>query len=165
VYSVDTEEEAEQLLVASCPRNYDGEFVAPQLVEEQTLENLEAFSDHLAEVHQRMNHKTEKKMKPEIGFVECLECGHEQADMGSNVACEECGYGPMPYAKQGRLLEGWYYNIPSRPSRRMVHYFTTKELSSLCGGIHRTKRSKKMDSPEEHRMCSHCIRILAKEAP
>ena len=26
----------------------------------------------------------------------CTECGNEQADMGNNVACEECGFGPMP---------------------------------------------------------------------
>lgn len=29
-------------------------------------------------------------------FVACPECGHEQADMGAGVACENCGYGPMP---------------------------------------------------------------------
>lgn len=27
---------------------------------------------------------------------ECPQCLAEQADMGSNVQCEECGYGPMP---------------------------------------------------------------------
>lgn len=30
-------------------------------------------------------------------FVTCPFCGSEQADMGVNVACEECGEGPMPY--------------------------------------------------------------------
>jgi ribosomal protein S27E len=30
-------------------------------------------------------------MDEEIEFVECPECGYEQADMGANVACEECG--------------------------------------------------------------------------
>jgi len=29
-------------------------------------------------------------------FVECPECGSEQADMGKNVSCEQCGYYPMP---------------------------------------------------------------------
>lgn len=29
-------------------------------------------------------------------FVECVACGNEQADMGSNIVCEECGEGPMP---------------------------------------------------------------------
>lgn len=32
----------------------------------------------------------------EIKFVVCPECGNEQADMGNNVDCEECGWGPMP---------------------------------------------------------------------
>ena len=35
-------------------------------------------------------------MTDEIQFVECPECGAEQADMGRGVDCEECGYGPMP---------------------------------------------------------------------
>lgn len=35
-------------------------------------------------------------MKDEIQFVNCPECGYEQADMGNNVTCEECGAGPMP---------------------------------------------------------------------
>jgi methionyl-tRNA synthetase len=29
-------------------------------------------------------------------FVTCPECGHEQGDMGHNVACEECNEGLMP---------------------------------------------------------------------
>jgi hypothetical protein len=37
-------------------------------------------------------------MKPDEELVECPECGHEQPDMGNNVECEECGYGPMPTA-------------------------------------------------------------------
>lgn len=32
----------------------------------------------------------------EIYWVTCPECGFQQADMGNNIACEECGYGPMP---------------------------------------------------------------------
>lgn len=37
------------------------------------------------------------KKKPEYEeFVECGNCGNEQADMGVNVQCEECGEGPMP---------------------------------------------------------------------
>lgn len=46
-FSVDTMEEAKQLLVLTCPKNYNNEFVAPELVEEQTLENLYAFGDRL----------------------------------------------------------------------------------------------------------------------
>jgi hypothetical protein len=47
VFSVDTEAEAEQLLVLTCPRNLNMEFVAPELVHEQTLDNLHAFSERL----------------------------------------------------------------------------------------------------------------------
>lgn len=40
---------------------------------------------------------TKKKQKTDpIVWVECPECGTEQADMGGGVQCEECGYGPMP---------------------------------------------------------------------
>lgn len=36
-------------------------------------------------------------MEP-IKFVECPDCGNEQADMGRGVCCEWCGFGPMPTA-------------------------------------------------------------------
>ena len=52
VFSVDTEEDAESLLILACPRNMDGEFVARELVHEQTLDNLQAFSDKLAQCYQ-----------------------------------------------------------------------------------------------------------------
>lgn len=51
VYSVGTEDEAQRLLVLACPVGYDGQFVAPELAAEQTLENLEAFSDRLDRAH------------------------------------------------------------------------------------------------------------------
>lgn len=35
----------------------------------------------------------------DVKFVHCPECDNEQADMGGNVTCEECGYGPMPTAE------------------------------------------------------------------
>ena len=49
VFSVDTEAEAKQLLIMACPRNRAGsqDFFAPELAEEQTLENLRKFSDRL----------------------------------------------------------------------------------------------------------------------
>lgn len=59
VFSVDTEEEAERLLVLACPRNLKGEFYARELAEEQTLDNLKAFSDKLARCHQLLNRKKE----------------------------------------------------------------------------------------------------------
>jgi len=55
VFSMDTEQEAEQLLILACPRNMDGDFVARELVDEQTLENLQAFSDKLAMCYERLN--------------------------------------------------------------------------------------------------------------
>lgn len=37
-----------------------------------------------------------RSKEPELACVTCTECGNEQSDMGRNVECEECGYGPMP---------------------------------------------------------------------
>ena len=40
-----------------------------------------------------------KLVKPfdyETGMVKCPKCGNEQGDMGNNVRCEECDFGPMP---------------------------------------------------------------------
>lgn len=55
VFSVDTEEEAEKLLVMTCPRDrVTGEFVARELQHEQTLENLYAFGDRLRVAYKRM---------------------------------------------------------------------------------------------------------------
>ncbi len=39
------------LLVATCETNMQGEFIARELVQEQTLPNLYAFGDRLARVH------------------------------------------------------------------------------------------------------------------
>lgn len=51
-----------------------------------------------------MKRDAQKKLRPdaadEIVFVECPDCGNEQADMGRGVQCEECGYGPMPAPQQ-----------------------------------------------------------------
>lgn len=56
VFSVDTEEEARALIVAACPRTTDGtgQHYAPELAEEQTLENLQRFSDRLAKLWPRV---------------------------------------------------------------------------------------------------------------
>jgi hypothetical protein len=48
VFSVDTEEDAKQLITLCCPRDAAGIFYARELAHEQTLENLQAFSDKLA---------------------------------------------------------------------------------------------------------------------
>lgn len=34
---------------------------------------------------------TKHKKMPRILFLRCEACGNEQPDMGSNVACENCG--------------------------------------------------------------------------
>lgn len=54
VYSVDTEKEARSLLVVTCSTNLAGEFVARELVQEQTIERLHAFGDRLRAAHQVM---------------------------------------------------------------------------------------------------------------
>jgi len=54
VFSCDTEEEARALLNRTCPKNYRGEFVAPELAEAQTLENLYAFGDRLQKAYDIM---------------------------------------------------------------------------------------------------------------
>jgi hypothetical protein len=51
VYSVGSEKEAMDLLVMTCPTNLKGEFVAPDLVLEQTLENLDKFAERLDRAH------------------------------------------------------------------------------------------------------------------
>lgn len=56
MYSVDTEEEARALLVLACGTvktgPYAGEFFAKELTEHQTLDNLFAFGERLAQLHQ-----------------------------------------------------------------------------------------------------------------
>ena len=54
VYSVDTEEEAKKLLTFACSTNLDNEYIASELVQEQTLDNLEAFGKRLKHYHQLM---------------------------------------------------------------------------------------------------------------
>ena len=54
IFSVETEEEAHQLLTMACPLNADGEYVAPELARgEQTLEVLYGFGDRLRETYNR----------------------------------------------------------------------------------------------------------------
>lgn len=55
VYSVSTEDEAQSLIIATCTRGYeDGQYYAPELIQEQTLENLAAFSNKLDRAHDRL---------------------------------------------------------------------------------------------------------------
>lgn len=57
VFSVDTEDEARTLIVLTCPRGDDGNYYARELVEEQSLENLQAFSDKLAKGYEFMKQR------------------------------------------------------------------------------------------------------------
>ncbi len=43
---------------------------------------------------------SKRKKMPPMEFVRCPECGNEQPDMGRGVACEACGFGPMPVPPQ-----------------------------------------------------------------
>lgn len=43
-----------------------------------------------------MRRKQKPKPEPEPDFVTCPECGWEQGDMGTRVACETCDHYPMP---------------------------------------------------------------------
>ena len=52
VFAVGTKKEAKQLLTLACPTNIAGEFIAPELVEHQTLDNLDKFSARLDRAHE-----------------------------------------------------------------------------------------------------------------
>jgi hypothetical protein len=53
VMTVDTVEEANRLLALTCKKNIKGDYVAPELTEEQTLDRLEAFGQRLDEAYKR----------------------------------------------------------------------------------------------------------------
>jgi len=54
VFSVDTEDEARELITLCCPLDHAGKPYARELAREQTLENLERFSDKLAQGYEIM---------------------------------------------------------------------------------------------------------------
>lgn len=54
VFSVNNEEEAKRLLAAACPTNLQGEYVAPELAENQTIERLFAFGRRLEKMYDVM---------------------------------------------------------------------------------------------------------------
>jgi len=60
VFSVGSEQEAAHLLALACSRNYSGDYVAFELARSQTIANLEAFSQRLAEWHDRYLQGTER---------------------------------------------------------------------------------------------------------
>jgi hypothetical protein len=61
VFSVDTEEEAEQLIVLCCPRDDQGNYYARELAAEQTLENLRLFGDKLARGYQMLKEAAKRR--------------------------------------------------------------------------------------------------------
>lgn len=54
VFSVDNEEDAKRLIVAACPFEPGVGYYAAELADDQTLDNLAAFSDRLATVAARI---------------------------------------------------------------------------------------------------------------
>ena len=52
----------------------------------------------------RKSKKSLSELEP-VEFVLCPMCGNEQSDMGNNVQCEECRYGPMPSPSSARAKE------------------------------------------------------------
>lgn len=61
VFSVDTEAEAKRLLTMACGTNFKGDFVAKELVEEQTFEHLLHFSNRLQEAWNFIHKKKEEQ--------------------------------------------------------------------------------------------------------
>lgn len=51
MFSVETEAEAKALIVLTCPINLCHQYYAPELVEAQTIENLEKFGNRLAKAY------------------------------------------------------------------------------------------------------------------
>lgn len=51
MYAVADEKEAKDLIVMSCSTNQAGEYIADELAREQSLDNLERFSERLNRMH------------------------------------------------------------------------------------------------------------------
>lgn len=75
----------------------------------------------------------------EIQFVRCPECDYEQADMGRNVRCEGCGFGPMPTAPQTAAQEGKKSKKKTRRLRirryGIVHYHASCDQCDFAAAI------------------------------
>lgn len=74
IFSVDTEDEARELLALTCPRNLDGEYVAPELAEEQTLDKLYSFGDRLRRAYEGMKERAKVRWR-----THCRDCGSKLA--------------------------------------------------------------------------------------
>lgn len=53
MFSVTSEAEARALLVIACGTNQDNEFIAKELIPNQTLKQLQTFGDRLADMHKK----------------------------------------------------------------------------------------------------------------
>ena len=59
MFTVNDESEARALISLACPMNYRGQYVAPELAQEQTMANLEAFGARLERLyHEHIKGKT-----------------------------------------------------------------------------------------------------------
>jgi len=54
VFTTDTKEEAEALIALACPTNTAGQHIAPELADEQNMENLQAFSARLERLYKKI---------------------------------------------------------------------------------------------------------------
>jgi hypothetical protein len=57
VFTVNDEKEATMLVALACPRGFDGKYYAPELAQDQTFENLEAFGNRLEELYNKYINK------------------------------------------------------------------------------------------------------------
>lgn len=64
MFSVDSEQEARDLILLCCPRDDAGTFYARELAHEQTLENLQAFSDKLAKGYEMIKAAQRRNVTP-----------------------------------------------------------------------------------------------------
>jgi hypothetical protein len=60
VFTVNNAEEAKALIALACPTNLDGEYISPELAQEQTLERLNAFGDRLDRLYRQWINNEEK---------------------------------------------------------------------------------------------------------
>lgn len=95
MFSVGSEKEAKMLLVMSCPVNREGEYIARQLTHDQSLENLQEFSDFLAERHEMIvkNGSCDCKVVLQKRSKKCYHCEKEVGDEFFCYGCKKyiCG--------------------------------------------------------------------------
>ncbi len=87
----------------------------------------------------------------EPAFVVCPDpgCGHEQADMGHNVSCEECGAGPMPTSV-----------VPDLPTKPTVQ---DESRCSKCGKVAPSVMTMSVNGGEETPpICTPCLNKITK---